>query len=444
LQSNLFCVISDRLGRIEADKIVPFGNGMKRQGQARMDANWHACFTDFGDDPLMPYGLPELGRVEAQATEDLRILVRRHAPKVPGVYGMLDATGRLIYVGKSKLLRNRLLSYFMPNNEDEKAGRIIQSAETIVWEKQPSEFASLLREQMLIRRFQPRMNVVGMPKRQQQAYLCLGHGPAEQFYLSKHFDSEAKSCQGPFLGMGNLHRAVEVLNRLYLLRDCSQKTPMLYSDQLQLFDLELRPGCVRQEIGTCLAPCLPTCSRTRYADQVKDALRFLQAESASIQSQLELQMLKASQGRHFEHAARLREDLRILKWLTNRLALLRRARENYSFVYRVQGEASNDIWYLIRKGGVEAALAAPSSARQWQSIRGPLHRWHSSQATLGNGYLRGEETLGLVASWFQKDRNQFSQTFVLNEIPVKWSDWVSAPKVNAAVAETLQLAGKAG
>ena len=236
-----------------------------------MDANWHETFVDFGDDPLMPFPLVPPSRIRSEKTDELRGLVSRNVPKLPGVYGMLDATGRLIYVGKSKSLRNRLLSYFMPNNADEKAGRIIQSTESIVWEKQPSDFGALLREQMLIRRWQPRLNVVGMPNRQQQAFVCLGNSPAERFYLSKQFDPTAVCCHGPFSGMGNLHRAVETLNRLYLLRDCNQKTPMMYSDQLQLFDLELRAGCVRQEIGTCLAPCLSSCSRQRYGEQVKKA-----------------------------------------------------------------------------------------------------------------------------------------------------------------------------
>src|SRR5690606_25603617 len=112
----------------------------------------------------------------------LRADVRRYVPRVPGVYGMLDTLGRLIYVGKSKCLRNRLLSYFLPNNEEDKAGRIVQSTCAIVWEYQPSDFAALLREQNLIRVFQPRYNVQGIPRRQQPIYVCLGHAPAEQFY----------------------------------------------------------------------------------------------------------------------------------------------------------------------------------------------------------------------------------------------------------------------
>ncbi len=387
-----------------------------------MDASWNEIFTDFGEDPLMPYPRGTLSRIESTNSDKLREHVSRLAPKLPGVYGMLDATGRLIYVGKSKSLRSRLLSYFMPNNADEKAGRIIQASEAIVWEKQPSDFGALLREQMLIRRWQPRLNVVGMPKRQQQAFVCIGNAPAEQFYLSKYFDPDAASCHGPFHGMGNLHRAVETLNRLYLLRDCSQKTPMLYSDQLQLFDLELRAGCVRQEIGTCLAPCLRSCIRYRYDEQTKNALQFLNGTSADVLCQVEQQMNRAAAGQHFEHAATLRDDLKILKWLSSRLACFKRAREQYSFVYSVDGCDGRDIWYLIRKGGVEHAIAAPKNGGQWRTARSSLDRWHGSCDTVGTGYLRYEETIGLVTAWFQKNRDDQSQTTAVSQIPMRWQD----------------------
>jgi excinuclease ABC subunit C len=414
--------MSERCGSFLGDyqSSREFGNGIS------MDANWQDTFVDFGDDPLMPYGLSELAKISGQRAEELKSLVSQYAPKMPGVYGMLDATGKLIYVGKSKLLRNRLLSYFMPNNSDEKAGRIVQNAETIVWEKQPSDFAALLREQMLIRRFQPRMNVVGMPKRQQQAFVCLGNGPAEQFYLSRHFEPDARSCQGPFFGVGNLNRAVEILNRLYLLRDCSPKTPMLFTNQLQLFDLEMRAGCVRQEIGTCLAPCLRTCSRQQYSEQVEKGISFLTAQSTDVIRQVEQHMIKASAGQHFEHAARMREDVRILRWLANRLAGLKRARENYSFLYEIQGLDGRDIWYLIRKGGVEAAMARPKNATQWRSLRTQLAKWHCSAGSVGAGYLRHEETIGLVTSWFQKQRDELLKTHVVTSVPKNWSEIASS------------------
>ncbi len=142
------------------------------------------AFIDFGEDTLLPYPAPGMCRVDADSRDALRAQVKQFVPKSPGVYGMLDMLGRLIYVGKSKCLRNRLLSYFLPNNEEDKAGRIVDSTSAIVWESQPSDFAAWMREQSLIRQLQPRFNVQGIPKRLKPIFVCLGRGPAEQLYTA--------------------------------------------------------------------------------------------------------------------------------------------------------------------------------------------------------------------------------------------------------------------
>ena len=118
-------------------------------------------FAGFGPNSLDPHAPRELTEVGGKLPGELRKAVRTSVPKLPGVYGMLDRDERLIYVGKSKSLRNRLLSYFNPAVAEEKAGRIITAAERIVWEESSSEFAALLREQQLIRRWTP----VGMCRR---------------------------------------------------------------------------------------------------------------------------------------------------------------------------------------------------------------------------------------------------------------------------------------
>ena len=89
-----------------------------------------------------------------------RDAVRTGSPKSPGVYGMVDGKGRLIYVGKAKELRTRLMSYCR-EKRDHKAGRILHAARTIVWERAPNEFAALLRELELIRRHRPRFQRPG-------------------------------------------------------------------------------------------------------------------------------------------------------------------------------------------------------------------------------------------------------------------------------------------
>src|SRR3954470_9391640 len=109
------------------------------QGLFRREA-----FAGFGPWALTASESP-LTTVRARGPRRLRKAMRQHCPRLPGVYGMLDAAGELIYVGKARSLRARLLSYFRPSRDD-KAGKIVADARALVWEAAPDEFAALLRE----------------------------------------------------------------------------------------------------------------------------------------------------------------------------------------------------------------------------------------------------------------------------------------------------------
>ena len=101
-------------------------------------------FTGFGPSLFMPVGeTPSLYAVQGGRPSRLRAAVRRECPRLPGVYGMMDESGELIYVGKAKCLRSRLLSYFRPKSRDPKAGRIVQDARVVAWEPAHGEFAAL-------------------------------------------------------------------------------------------------------------------------------------------------------------------------------------------------------------------------------------------------------------------------------------------------------------
>ncbi len=378
-------------------------------------------FVDFGEDALFPFARTGLSRIEGDAPDQLRNDVRRYVPRVPGVYGMLDTLGRLIYVGKSKSLRNRLLSYFLPNNEEDKAGRIVQSTCAIVWEYQPSDFAALLREQFLIRSFKPRYNVQGIPRRQQPIYLCLGRPPAEQLYTARQHDAKAITAVGPLFGASRAGRAVEVLNRHFRLRDCSSKQPCSFTEQMQLFDIALRPGCIRLEIASCLGPCISACSRSAYSRQVTQARSFLEGKDDSPLADIESAMQRAASNLHFEQAAVLREDLKAVGWLSRRVSDMAQARERYTFIYPVAneesaeqpiGQSSRTVWYLIRRGLVEGAVAAPVSAVQKRQTTAFLKKWLSSDNCIGTQFAPRPETLALVASWFRNNRGELKKTFL--------------------------------
>lgn len=399
---------------------------------------WTESFEDFGIDPLfsdpsLRAYAPTLSRIDTTSTPDpvteelgksqthaarkqeLKGLVQKYIPYSPGVYGILDSLNRLIYVGKSKALRGRLMSYFLPGATDEKAGQIIQHARSIVWELQPSEFAALLREQALIKTWQPRLNVVGMPNRSQPAYLNLGRGPAESFYVSRQWDTRATISRGPFYGSSKLYRAVEILNRHFLLRDCSAKTKMLFSNQLSLFDIPARAGCLRSELGNCLAPCLSETSRARYHEQESYAKGWMQGTSGAVYEELLRQMQSASERLQFERAERLQQDAKVLRWLQGKLAVMERASHNPPTLYHVSttGNArfpKHGILYLLRNGGVEYAVANPRLAEgyaDWKErICTSISRWYGGEdkVDVSVSFSRSYESLGLVTTWFQKNK----------------------------------------
>ncbi len=374
-------------------------------------------FVDFGRDWLMPYQRDDACRIRAANRHSLRAAVRSELPQSPGIYGFVNGEGKLVYVGKSKALRSRVLSYFLPNNQDEKAGQIASVATEILWETQPTEFAALLREQKLISRWQPRFNVVGMPRRQRTAYLCVGRGPAECFYLSSKPDKKARASEGPFHGLTRLRRVVEVLNHIMRLRDCNDKTKFDFRDQLTLFDDPRRAGCLRAELQTCLGPCAAFCTRGEYDRQIAAAVEFLKGNNVKLVDELEAAMLRAAGRLQFELAARLREDWQMVQWITRKLFDNEQARSQYNFIYPLKGCDGRDIWYLIRAGKVEHAIARPTSRVAWRQARAEILSWAAATSCLEGMYDGGANTLHIVAAWFRKNRDDLKMVKSIAQLP---------------------------
>lgn len=368
--------------------------------------------ADFGHDPFNPHGDRRVEIVGGSSRDELRSGVAKTCPRVPGVYGMLNKRGELVYVGKSKSLRSRLMSYFADSNAGEKGGRIIEGTRAIQFETQPSDFAALLREQQLIRRFVPRWNVQGVPQRQRPVYLCLGRQPAPYFFLAKLPPTDCLAVEGPFHGARRMTSAVEALNKVFLLRDCSQKQVFRFAEQLSLFDLDHRPGCLRHELGTCLGPCAAACTRDQYMQRVNAAESFLDGFNDEPLSAIAEQMDAAASHHQYELAARARDVLKAVEYVNRKLVWLASARRDFSFIYAASGFDGCSVWYLIRCGEVADVMPAPRNADDFAALKPRLAIW---QGWLSNRFERGHgqhpETLSVVASWFKKHKPELKRTF---------------------------------
>jgi excinuclease ABC subunit C len=365
---------------------------------------------------------PSVQQVRSPRVSGLRVLVRQECPRRAGVYGMLNDRGELIYVGKAKCLRSRLLSYFRVKGRDPKAGRIIRDTKTLVWENAPSEFAALLRELQLIRRWRPRFNVQGQPKRRRPLYVCLGHRPAPHAFLSRFPTAGSVACFGPVPAARAAWHAVRFLNDWFQLQDCPSAQEMIFADQPELFPVVRAAGCLRYEIGTCLGPCLGACMRRDYLGRVRAAQGFLAGTNLGPLDAIKRQMSASATALEFERAAALRDRLEALTWLHERLKHLRQARQRQSFIYPVQGHAGTWLWYLIQHGYVVAAMPAPLKNADRKIALAQLRRVYKKPAP-APGAVPASEIDGvlLVAAWFRRHPEERART-------IKLADAVAACK----------------
>jgi excinuclease ABC subunit C len=365
---------------------------------------------------------PSLETIHGHRPSRLRDKVRKGCPRHPGVYGMVDRNGELIYVGKAKCLRSRLLSYFRPKSRDPKAGRIVEHTFVIAWERASSEFAALLRELELIRRWQPRFNVQGQPGRRRRVYVCVGREPAPYVFTAARPPRTARHVFGPVPSGDQAREAVRRVNDWFGLRDCPQAQEMIFADQRELFPLPRAPGCIRHEIGQCLGPCAAVCSRADYAVQVRAAAAFLEGCDLAPLTKIESEMQAASAALQFERAAALRDKLTSLQWLTAHLARLREATQQ-SFVYPVSSVEGPDLWYVLHGGRVRAVLAAPHDTGKRRQARTLLETVYSSGTKkVENLSLDEIDSVMLAASWFRRNRAEQQRTLTFAQAFAACSD----------------------
>lgn len=365
----------------------------------------------FGDWDLAPTLSRTAGRLlPDDDAGETRKLLRRDVPRVPGVYGMLDAPGDLIYVGQSKSLQDRLLSYWSTAAQA-KAQRIVAHTRRLIWETSPDALAAQLRELELIRRWRPRMNVRGIPGRFGTMFLLLGRGPAPHVYLAA---APGRGTNfGPLRATRRTQQAVQLLNDYFQLRNCAQQIPIRFSDQRELFGESLTALCLRHALGTCLGPCARECSSGDYHRQVRAARRFLRGTDQKPLARLQKAMAASAAEKRYELAAVFRNVLDALQNLHDQLFRIRDAQQNYRFVYPLKAHNGDRSWYLIDRGQVLSIVAEPRTPPAAAEF---LARIEDLEAGASRDHRAGEGDVLmqlLVSGWFRGHVEELPRTWPL-------------------------------
>jgi excinuclease ABC subunit C len=347
----------------------------------------------------------------------MRAHVRASCEDRPGIYRMHAADGEVVYVGKSKRVRTRLLSYFRCAYPEEKGARIVREAVRIDWEYVPSEFAALLLELALIKRFRPRFNVAMKRDARHFAFIKITRGPAAKLVVVRGASDDSATYYGPFHGAQRVGESVRELNDVLGLRDCTLDRRMHFADQQELFQLMPRtPGCIRFEVRKCLGPCVGGCTEGQYAERLALARAFLDGADDGPIEALRRDMEASSERLEFERAAALRDKLRRLEDLKEQFLRFRFGVETLSFRYTVPGHDGDDRVYLIRRGRVRAAFPAPRTAAERAAIdRAAAEVFGRAERETAQVPTHEIDELLLISSWFRRFPEELERTVPASE-----------------------------
>ncbi len=237
----------------------------------------------------------------------------RALPKTPGVYLMKDSAGRVIYVGKSSSLRDRVSSYFQAATklEFKKMGLLDEVVDFDILHAD-SEVEALLIENRLIKDIQPKFNARLMDdKTFPYLMVTMGDDYPGVFVTRVPLEKNARLF-GPFTSVWQLKDAVSRLQRVFKFRTCSLE--ILESDQKKRF---FRP-CLLHAIGQCTAPCADKVSKDAYRADIHRLTRFLDGNRTELIDELQREMKQASDAMDFERAAKFRDEMRAMQGLGKR------------------------------------------------------------------------------------------------------------------------------
>ena len=219
----------------------------------------------------------------------------------PGVYRMLDAQARVLYVGKARNLKARVSNYARPTGHSSRIARMISETSQMMFLTTKTETEALLLEQNLIKQLKPRYNVLLRDDKSFPNILVTTKHEFPQIKKHRGAKKEKGAYYGPFASAGAVNKSLNQLQRVFQLRNCSDA----------MFETRTRP-CLQYQIKRCSGPCIGRISARDYQASVKDAQRFLSGKSTEIQESLASQMAQASEAMEFERAAALRDRIRAM------------------------------------------------------------------------------------------------------------------------------------
>lgn len=255
--------------------------------------------------------------------------VLKTLPARPGVYRMQDARGDVLYVGKARALKNRVTNYTQVDRLPKRLQRMVAQTRSMTIVTTNNEAEALLLEAQLIKRFRPAYNVLLRDDKSFPFILLRADHDFPRIQKHRGARRAKGNYYGPFASAGSVNNTLNALQKLFLLRSCTDG----------FFKTRDRP-CLLYQIKRCSAPCVGRIGTEEYAELVGDAKDFLAGKSTKVQTKLGAQMTAAAEAMDFELAAVLRDRLKALTFIQGTQAI------------NAEGVGDADVFALACRDGV--------------------------------------------------------------------------------------------
>lgn len=238
-------------------------------------------------------------------SEKLKALVSI-LPDTPGVYQYFSAEGKIIYVGKAKNLRKRVTSYFSKVHENRKTAILVRNIADIKHIVVDSEEDALLLENNLIKKYQPRYNVL-LKDDKSFPWICIKNEPFPRVFFTRNVIRDGSSYFGPYTSVPMVRTILDVIRRLYPIRNCSLN---LSPESISRNKYKV---CLEYQIGNCKGPCESLQTEADYLDSIAQIKEILKGNLSSVVAHLKGMMIQSAAEYKFEEAENFKNKITILE-----------------------------------------------------------------------------------------------------------------------------------
>ena len=296
-------------------------------------------------------------------------------PLSPGVYIMKDSDGQIIYVGKSKKLKNRVSSYFSGQGHTLKTAKMVSLVRDFDYIVCSSEIESLTLENVLIKKHSPKYNIK-LKDAKSYPYIKVTNEEFPKLFVTRERKSDRARYFGPYQGSANAHNALETVMKIFILATCKRSFPR---------DIGKERPCIYRDMGRCIAPCTGKVSADEYRALVKCAEWVLDGNVKSTKELLRSEMERASEDMEFERAASLRDSIFALEKLSEKQKVV------------ADGKVNRDVFaiYTSETEGVMAML----------SVRGGALVNKSEFVLSVNELTSPEDAVSLIVDYYDSSGN---------------------------------------